>query len=89
MTNISRKKKWVSPAATVPEGPDDRVFLHRGAAGAAGKSDGLHAARLAGVPPRVVERAAEVLAGLEQPAPARKPDAVSAAVDWAEARKAS
>jgi len=41
------------------------VFEHRVAEGAAEKSWGVHVAKLAGVPPAVLKRAAEVLAGLE------------------------
>jgi DNA mismatch repair protein MutS len=42
------------------------VFLHEVAAGAAGRSWGVHVAKLAGVPPGVVKRAAALLAALEQ-----------------------
>ncbi len=49
----------------VHEGPDDIVFLHRIAPGSAAKSYGIHVARLAGVPRPVLERARDVLAGLE------------------------
>ncbi|MBN9509757.1 MAG: DNA mismatch repair protein MutS [Alphaproteobacteria bacterium] len=42
------------------------VFLHEVAAGAAGRSWGVHVAKLAGVPPGVVKRAASLLAALEQ-----------------------
>jgi DNA mismatch repair protein MutS len=41
------------------------VFQHSVAEGAAEKSWGVHVAKLAGVPPAVLRRAAEVLAGLE------------------------
>jgi DNA mismatch repair protein MutS len=50
----------------VEEGADTVRFLHRIAAGAAGKSYGIHVARIAGVPVSVVTRAKEVLAGLEE-----------------------
>jgi DNA mismatch repair protein MutS len=53
----------------VREGPEDIVFLHRIAPGSADKSYGIHVARLAGVPREVLERAEEVLAGLEGKAP--------------------
>jgi DNA mismatch repair protein MutS len=49
----------------VREGDGEIVFLHRVAPGSAGKSYGLHAARLAGVPREVLERAGQVLADLE------------------------
>jgi DNA mismatch repair protein MutS len=42
------------------------VFLHEVAAGAAGRSWGVHVAELAGVPAPVVRRAAALLAGLER-----------------------
>ncbi len=42
------------------------VFLHEVAEGAAGRSWGVHVAKLAGVPPGVVRRAASLLAALEQ-----------------------
>ncbi|MES1245632.1 MAG: DNA mismatch repair protein MutS, partial [Acidobacteriota bacterium] len=45
---------------------DDRIlFLRRVAPGAADKSYGLHVARLAGLPPAVIDRAGEILANLE------------------------
>ncbi|MFN4259338.1 MAG: DNA mismatch repair protein MutS [Gemmataceae bacterium] len=65
----------------VSENRDDVVFLHRIAAGSADKSYGIHVARLAGVPPAVLERAEEVLTELEahhrletrfRPSPARR-----------------
>ncbi len=49
----------------VREGPEDIVFLHKIAPGSADRSYGIHVARLAGVPREVLERAEEVLAGLE------------------------
>jgi DNA mismatch repair protein MutS len=51
--------------ATVHEGKDGIVFLHRMAPGSADKSYGLHVAERAGVPREVLERAREVLADLE------------------------
>jgi DNA mismatch repair protein MutS len=42
------------------------VFLHEVAAGAAGRSWGVHVAELAGVPAPVVRRAASLLASLER-----------------------
>jgi DNA mismatch repair protein MutS len=50
----------------VHEDGQDIVFLHRVADGAAGSSYGIHVARLAGVPEPVIQRAREVLAGLER-----------------------
>ena len=49
----------------VLEEGDRVVFLHRVVSGAAGRSYGIHVARLAGMPKRVTERAAELLAHLE------------------------
>jgi DNA mismatch repair protein MutS len=50
------------------------VFLHQVKAGAASKSYGLNVAQMAGVPPKVVERARQVLAGLENtPVPVDTP----------------
>ncbi|MFO0808456.1 MAG: DNA mismatch repair protein MutS [Gemmataceae bacterium] len=49
----------------VREQDDTVVFLHRIAPGSAGKSYGIHVARLAGVPAGVLQRAHVVLAELE------------------------
>jgi DNA mismatch repair protein MutS len=50
----------------VKEWKQDVVFLHEVAAGAAGRSWGVHVAKLAGVPPGTVKRAAALLAALEK-----------------------
>ncbi len=50
----------------VKEWKQDVVFLHEVAAGAAGRSWGVHVARLAGVPAPVVRRAGVLLAALEK-----------------------
>ncbi len=50
----------------VREWRGDVVFLHEVAEGAAGRSWGVHVARLAGVPAPVVRRAATLLAALER-----------------------
>ena len=80
----------------VKELADEVIFLHKLAPGSAGKSYGLHVARLAGVPEPVLKRAAEVLATLEspkQPAPAqllkpiRKPAANGTVIDPPEAAR--
>ena len=52
--------------AVVEEG-NDVVFLHRIVPGGADQSYGVHVARLAGLPPAVVNRAWEVLGDLEKP----------------------
>jgi DNA mismatch repair protein MutS len=44
---------------------DDLVFLHRVVAGGANRSYGIEAARLAGVPVQVVQRARQVLGRIE------------------------
>ncbi len=49
----------------VREWQEQVVFLHKILPGAADKSYGIHVARLAGVPPLVVERAKQILAQLE------------------------
>jgi DNA mismatch repair protein MutS len=49
----------------VREHADGIVFLHKIVAGPADKSYGIHVARLAGVPPTVVERARVILETLE------------------------
>ncbi len=49
----------------VREWQDQVVFLHKILPGAADKSYGIHVARLAGVPPQVVERAKQILSHLE------------------------
>ncbi|MGD9721355.1 MAG: DNA mismatch repair protein MutS [Pirellulales bacterium] len=49
----------------VREWQEQVVFLHKILPGAADKSYGIHVARLAGVPSRVVERAKQILAHLE------------------------
>jgi len=53
----------------VREWKGDVVFLHEVAEGAAGRSWGVHVARLAGVPAPVVRRAAALLAMLEKGRP--------------------
>ncbi|MCP3963830.1 MAG: DNA mismatch repair protein MutS [bacterium] len=55
----------VNRTMAVREWQDRIVFLRRVVPGSADKSYGLHVARLAGLPPEVVERAGEVLANLE------------------------
>jgi len=50
----------------VREWRGDVVFLHEVAAGAAGRSWGVHVARLAGVPAPIVRRAAALLTALEK-----------------------
>jgi DNA mismatch repair protein MutS len=55
----------VNRKMAVKEWQDRIVFLRRVVAGSADKSYGLHVARLAGLPPSVIERAGEILSNLE------------------------
>ncbi len=55
----------VNRTMAVKEWEERIVFLRRVVPGSADKSYGLHVARLAGLPPRVIERAGEILANLE------------------------
>jgi DNA mismatch repair protein MutS len=55
----------VNRTIAVKEWEDRIVFLHRVIPGSADKSYGIHVARLAGLPPAVLERASEVLGNLE------------------------
>jgi DNA mismatch repair protein MutS len=54
----------------VQERGGDIVFLRKIVAGGADRSYGIHVAKLAGLPGRVINRAEEVLVQLEQPDPA-------------------
>ncbi|RMH19239.1 MAG: DNA mismatch repair protein MutS [Acidobacteria bacterium] len=58
-------ERVVNRTLAVREWQDQIIFLRRVVPGAADKSYGIHVARLAGLPPAVVERAAEVLRNLE------------------------
>ncbi len=55
----------VNRTLAVKEWEDKIVFLRRVVPGSADKSYGLHVARLAGIPPEVIERAGQILANLE------------------------
>jgi DNA mismatch repair protein MutS len=57
----------------VQERGDDVVFLHRIVPGGTDRSYGLHVARLAGVPPAVIERARRILSDLETRSPDLRP----------------
>ncbi|MEY3172879.1 MAG: mismatch repair protein MutS [Planctomycetota bacterium] len=61
-TTLKHASNW---NVAVRESNDDVVFLHRIIAGAAGRSYGIHVAKIAGVPGRVTERATAILASLE------------------------
>ncbi|HEX5779723.1 MAG TPA: DNA mismatch repair protein MutS, partial [Xanthobacteraceae bacterium] len=71
----ARLKRLVNTTVRVKEHKGDVVFLHEVAAGVADRSYGVQVAKLAGLPPAVVERARVVLAELEasdRAAPVRK-----------------
>jgi DNA mismatch repair protein MutS len=55
----------VNRTMAVKEWEERIVFLRRVVPGSADKSYGLHVARLAGLPPSVIDRAGEILANLE------------------------
>jgi DNA mismatch repair protein MutS len=55
----------VNRTMAVKEWEERIVFLRRVVPGSADKSYGLHVARLAGLPPQVIERAGEILGNLE------------------------
>ncbi|MEQ9489942.1 MAG: DNA mismatch repair protein MutS [Alphaproteobacteria bacterium] len=67
LTALTERLDALSPhAMRVKEWEGDVVFLHEIAAGAADRSYGIHVARLAGLPPSVIDRAEAVLTTLEQ-----------------------
>ncbi|MBR8828113.1 MAG: DNA mismatch repair protein MutS [Gomphosphaeria aponina SAG 52.96 = DSM 107014] len=51
---------------TVKEMPDKIIFLHQVQPGGADKSYGIEAGRLAGLPPKVIQRAKQVMAQIEK-----------------------
>ncbi len=59
----------VNLSVAVREWGDEILFLHRIVAGGTDRSYGLHVARLAGIPPTVIERAKVLLADLERLTP--------------------
>jgi len=61
-TTLSQASNW---NVAVRESNDDVVFLHRIVAGAAGRSYGIHVAKIAGVPRGVTERATSILKTLD------------------------
>jgi DNA mismatch repair protein MutS len=66
LTHLADTKEAVrNYTVLVQEDPQGIVFLHRIEAGSAGRSYGIHVARLAGVPQEVIQRAEQVLAELE------------------------
>ena len=66
MTNLAGKLEGVENATVaVKEWEGDLIFLHEVRKGAADRSYGVQVARLAGLPPAVIERARTVLEALE------------------------
>ena len=67
LTALNEKLPHLANATMkVKEWQGDVVFLHEVAAGAADRSYGIQVAKLAGLPPAVIERAHEVLSALEE-----------------------
>lgn len=67
LNNLSKRLANVANfQVLVEETGDDLIFLHRVIAGGASRSYGIEAARLAGVPKEVVQRAKQVLDQLER-----------------------
>ena len=60
--SMTRLRNW---SVAVKEWKDEIVFVRRVVPGAADRSYGIQVARLAGMPPAVVQRAREILGGLE------------------------
>ncbi len=63
-TLADRYESVTNLSVTVREWQDEIVFLHRIAPGATDRSYGIHVAKIAGLPPAVVERANQLLAEL-------------------------
>jgi DNA mismatch repair protein MutS len=82
-----RLRNW---SVAVKEWQDEIVFVRRVVPGAADRSYGIQVARLAGMPPAVVQRAREILGGLEAGAglPAKAPEAAVGAAMAPTAKKA-
>jgi len=77
LAELARLPGVANAQVLVQQHRDELVFLHQVAAGAADKSWGVHVARLAGVPVKVIERARDLLLALESdvaaaPKPRRK-----------------
>jgi DNA mismatch repair protein MutS len=86
LTELSRSLTGVKNLnVAVREWDDQIVFLHKIVEGSADKSYGIHVARLAGVPRSVVERAKDVLAGLENHHLNGKPSRPAAGGGWQKA----
>ncbi len=70
LAELSRLPGVGNAQVLVKQHRDELVFLHQVVAGAADKSWGVHVARLAGVPTKVIERARDLLLILETEAAA-------------------
>jgi DNA mismatch repair protein MutS len=67
LTQLAGKLPHLANATMrVRDWQDEVVFLHEVVAGTADRSYGIHVARLAGLPPAVIDRAQKVLAKLER-----------------------
>ncbi len=67
LTSLAAKMDKLSlRTVKITEWNDDVVFLHEIIAGSADRSYGIHVAKLAGLPPAVINRAEAVLATLEE-----------------------
>ncbi|MBN1928007.1 MAG: DNA mismatch repair protein MutS [Chlorobiaceae bacterium] len=62
----SRFERIVNFNATVVETADTVIFLRKIVRGASDNSYGIEVAKMAGMPPEVIERAREILAGMER-----------------------
>ena len=66
LTVLAETLPALSPhSMKVKEWKGEVVFLHEVVAGAADRSYGIHVAKLAGLPPAVIQRASSILSGLE------------------------
>jgi DNA mismatch repair protein MutS len=82
LAELSRLPGVGNAQVLVRQHRDELVFLHQVVEGAADKSWGVHVARLAGVPAKVIERARDLLLALEADATApAKPRRKSAAAE--------
>lgn len=70
----ARFPKILTAHMAIAEKKGEITFLHRLEAGTAGQSYGIHVAKLAGLPPQVTSRAAEILSEIEGTLSANKDD---------------
>ncbi len=74
LTALANRLEGVSlHTMRIKEWQGDIIFLHEVGAGATDRSYGIHVAKLAGVPESVLDRAAQVLAQLEEKKQEQKP----------------